>query len=61
MVEAGCRFIAISGDQRRVLGEVMKHREPRQATTLHSLLREFDWDDPAEPTPFWRRWLRKAS
>jgi hypothetical protein len=44
-----------------VLGEVMMHREPSQAATIHSLLRDFDWDEPAQPSPFWRRWLRKAS
>jgi hypothetical protein len=61
MVEAGCRFIAISKDQRRVLGEVMMHREPSQAAIIHSLLRDFDWDEPAQPSPFWRRWLQRAS
>lgn len=61
MVEAGCRFIAISTDQRRVLAEVMMHRESSQAAAIHSLLRDFDWDEPAAPSPFWRRWLRKAS
>jgi hypothetical protein len=44
-----------------VLGEVMMHREPSQAATIHSLLRDFDWDEPAQPSPFWRRWLQRAS
>jgi hypothetical protein len=63
MVEAGCQFIAITSDQRRVLGQVMQHREPDQAPSIHNLLHDFDWDcDPiSEPAPLWRRLLRKAA
>jgi hypothetical protein len=62
MVEAGCQFIAISTDQRRVLRAVMEHREPEQAASVHSLLREFEWENEVEPepSPLWRRLLRKA-
>ena len=63
LVEAGCHFIAISAEQRRVLRGVLEHREPSQAPNVQSLLRDFDWEEEAEPEPpaLWRRLFRKAA
>jgi hypothetical protein len=63
MVEAGCHFIALSSDQRRVLREVMEHREPSHAPSVRSLLSDVDWHEDVEPEPpsLWRRLRRKAA
>ena len=63
MVEAGCQFIGITREQRAALNEVMAYREPSPTPSIHSLLRDFDWDDQATTSSpsFWRRLLRKAA
>jgi hypothetical protein len=63
LVEAGCRLIGITAEQRELLNEVIAYREPSQAPSIRELLDQFDpsGEAPSEAPSLWRRLLRKAA
>lgn len=63
VVEAGCRFIALTREQRATVQDLLAHRNTGESLNIRSLLSDGESERAAasESAPLWRRVLRKAS